>query len=429
MGRKGLECGVAQESRNRPGYREGTAWSLGFSAYWFATSYKWFILLFILLPDKVGAIVPGGEKNTAWGLVFGTGAVWALVGPSIFGRLSETLGERWRRRGPWLVVGSALTCVALGFVYGAGSLPLLGLGYLLLQVSDDIGTGPYAGMVADSVPPERRGFHAAVLGGMKLGGQIVSALMAIALREPGLIFIAIGGVNLVCALVTAWTIREVPARPEPVGRSGFVAEYLEPFKSPDFRYVWANRFIVAFAFACVTAYTLNFLKDMFTSWRLFGWDLGEPATAANVLALTISFTGVMGAVFAARVSDRVGRKPLLIFGAIVFTCALVPIAIVRDFTAVWICVVFFGVANGMYQSADWAIASDVLPNTDKAATEMGAWQSSETAVQVPAGVVMGFLVDQLNRVSFGLGYQAMVLTSAALFLVSIALVRRIRSAR
>jgi len=412
------------------GYKRTFGFNAGMSAYWFATSYKWFILLFILIPEKVKDIVPGGDKSAAWGMILGTGAVWALFGPALFGRLYENSRGWMKNRGSWIAVGSGLTAIAVFLLYGSHSLLAIAAAYLMLQVSDDLGTGPYAGMVADTVPLENRGYASSVMGGFKLFGQIASAVMALILKEVNLIFIGIASVNIVCALWTAWTIRNLPnAVREPREKTSFVQDYLEPFKSFDFRAVWFNRFIVFFANGCVTGYALYFLGDMLTGYRLFGMDLKTPSGAANVLALTISFTGILGSILAARYADRVGRKPLLIWAIVILAVTLLPVAVLRDYTAIWITVSLYGFGNGIFQSVDWAIASDVLPNPERAATEMGAWQSSETSTQVLVGLIMGPVIASLNKVQFGLGYQAMVLIACTLFVVSIFSVRAIKGAR
>lgn len=411
-------------------YQRTFGFNAGMSAYWFATSYKWFILLFILIPEKVKDIVPGGDKSAAWGMILGTGALWALVGPAIFGRLYENSKGFMRNRGAWIAIGSGMTAIAVFLLYGSNSLFAIGAAYFLLQVSDDFGTGPYAGMVADTVPLENRGYASSVMGGFKLFGQIASALVALKLERVDFIFIGIASVNVVCAIWTAWTIRKLP-QPKRVERekTSFFQDYLKPFKSFDFKAVWFNRFIVFFANGCVTGYALYFLGDMLTSYRLFGADLKTPSGAANVLALTISFTGILGSVLAAKYADRVGRKPLLIWSLIILAVTLFPVSILRDYTAIWITVSLYGFGNGIFQSVDWAIASDVLPNPERAATEMGAWQSSETSTQVLVGLIMGPVIATLNKVQFGMGYQAMVFIACFLFLISIGSVRAIKGAR
>ncbi|MBL8066854.1 MAG: MFS transporter [Armatimonadetes bacterium] len=416
------------------GYRRTFWFNAGMSAYWFSTSYKWFILLFILIPDKVKDIVPGGEKNAAWGMILGTGAVWALFGPAIFGRIYERASGPFRKRWPWIAIGAGLTSVAVLAAYGANSLVAIGAAYFLLQLSDDIGTGPYAGMVADSVPENSRGYASSVMGGFKLAGQIVSAVAAIALSKifPGridLIFYVIAAINVAGGLWTAWTVRDLPEADREPRESSFVHDYIEPFKSFDFRAVWINRFIVFFANGCVTAYALYFLRDLVPTYHLFGKDLGDEKSAANVLALTISFTGILGSVVAAHYADKIGRKPLMVWSIVALAVFLAPVAFLRDYQWIWAAVALYGVGNGIFQATDWAIGSDVLPNPERAATQMGAWQSSETSVQIFVGLLMGPLITELNKVSMGLGYQAMVGIACVLFLLSLPSIRAIKGAR
>ena len=85
------------------------SWYLGLSAYWFAASFKWFILLVVLLPSQVASVSREGEKNTYWGLVFAIGATWAIIGPSIFGHWSDRAGKRV----PFVLAGAVSTCGAL----------------------------------------------------------------------------------------------------------------------------------------------------------------------------------------------------------------------------------------------------------------------------------------------------------------------------
>src|SRR5687768_15282372 len=92
-----------------PGFQDRTSWYLRLSAFWFSTSFKWFIILLVLLPMQVAAVVPGGEKNTWWGFVFMIGAIEAMIGPAICGYLSDRCGSRFGRRKPFIAIGAAMT--------------------------------------------------------------------------------------------------------------------------------------------------------------------------------------------------------------------------------------------------------------------------------------------------------------------------------
>lgn len=412
------------------GYRRNLLWNFGFSAYWFAVSWKWFILLLIVIPGQVADIVPGGSKNSQWGLVFGIGAIWAMFGPAIFGTLSDRLTAKWGHRRPFIAIGAGLTCIALAFLAGAHSLWMMIVGYLLLQVSDDVGTGPYSALVAEAVPESDRGRASSVMSGLQLLAQIGSAITALILGEVMLIYIGIALVNIICAAVTVATMRGITVAPTAPASEPFWTMWREPFRNADFRWVWFTRFLNAFGFYLISNYLLFYLTDAFDSYKIFSFDLGTPGQTAQILALTISLSGALGSMVSARLSDRLGRKPLIYVAGVLIATALVPFAFLQQLTLTWVLALVFGFGYGIYLSADWALVSDVLPNKDRAGTEMGVWQSSVASVQIFAGMA-GTAIDALNRQNPGAfqGYTAAILASAVLFFLSSILVRQVRGSR
>ncbi|MCC6402948.1 MAG: MFS transporter [Fimbriimonadaceae bacterium] len=410
-------------------YRDTWAWNLGFSAYWFAVSYKWFILLFVLLPLQVRQFVPGGSHNSAWGTVYGLGAIWAIVGPVVFGAWSDRADSRWGHRRPFLLVGALLTLVALGVLSSAPTLLVFAIGYLLLQISDDVGTGPYGGMVPELVPEGGRGRSSAAMVLLQRLAEVASAVAAILLVTNGRIYAGIAIVTLTGAGLTLLTLRgHQRTSPKPKARPSLAQVWLEPWRSADFRWVWANRALTALAFSLVTNYLVNYLTDEFTSFRVFSYDAKTPAGAANVLAVTVSLFGAFGAVIAGSLADKIGRKRVIYLSAVLVMGALGPLALARDLTLLWLLALPFGVGFGLYSSADWALASDVIPHLDRAGSQMGLWTSSLTSVQLVVGAA-GFLVDGLNRVQPGAGYTAMFWTAGVLFLIGTVLVRCVRGSR
>lgn len=414
----------------RPGaYQDTWLWNLGFSAYWFAVSYKWFILLFVVLPLQVRELVPGGAHNTAWGAVYGVGALWAIVGPVVFGAWSDRVDTRWGHRLPFLAAGALLTLPALALLAGAPSLAALAAGYLLLQVSDDVGTGPYGGMVPEVVPEERRGRASAAMVLLQRLAEVVSALAALILVSTGRIYAGIAAVTVLGAGITLYTLRRHRRRePPPQTRPSLSETWVRPWRDADFRWVWANRACTALAFALVTNYLVNYLADAFPSYRVFAFDAGGPAGAANVLALTVSLVGAGGALAAGRLADSWGRKRVVYLSAALVLTALGPLALTRDLSLLWLLCFPFGFGFGLYASADWALAADIIPDKARAGAQMGLWTSSLTSVQVVAGAA-GAGVDALNRVAPLTGYVALFWTAGGLFLAGTLLVRLVRGSR
>lgn len=404
------------DTANARGYRDTWGWNLRFSAYWFATSYKWFLLLLAVIPGQVAELVPGGTKNTQWGIVYSVGAIWAIFGPALFGGISDRVQTRFGHRVPFLVAGAALTLVALGVLVAPHSLGQLVVGYLLLQIGDDLATGPYGGMVAESIPVEHRGRASAFIQVLQQTGNVFAAIGTIVFKEPAIAYLSIGVLNIVCAVVTALTIKNLPAREPSSDKTPFFRSWLQPWKDCDFRKVYFAKFLNVLAFGLISNYILYYLTDMFPGYKLFGADFKVAKTATGIVGLTVSVCAVIGAMVATKLVDRLGKKKLIKYAGIMVFLVLVPFGLARNFDVLWALAIPFGVAFGVYVSCDWALASDLLPDKASAGAQMGVWVSALTVPQVVAGQA-GRLIDGLNHTSFGLGYMTMIWFSGVLFVL------------
>jgi MFS family permease len=306
---------------------------------------------------------------------------------------------------------------------------VLVVGYLLLQFSDDVGTGPYTAMVPEIVPEERRGRASSVMSMLQLLGQIGSSVAALLLGEIKLIYLGVAAVNLLCAAWTIWTIRGIRPTEEAVqDKEPFLRKWIRPFRQRDFVWVWFTRLLSALGFFLVTQYIRNFLTDAYDSFVFFGTDLGDAGNAVNVLGLTMSLTGALGAMYAAKHSDRIGRKRLIYASGVVIFLVMVPFALVRDYTLAWALAAVFGAGYGLYIAADWALVSDVIPNKTSAGVEMGVWASSITSVQLLSGA-FGSVIDILNKRWLHAGYMSAIVIAGCLFLLSTLLVKQVRGSR
>lgn len=405
-----------------------SVWYAGLSAYWFATSYKWFILLLVIIPGQVTDIVPEGEKNSAWGLVFMIGAVWAVIGPSLFGFLSDRFASKGGRRRPFIALGAGATVIALGVLANADQLWMLILGYLLLQVSDDVGTGPYSALIPDVVGESDRGKASGWMGFMQLFGQFASAIIGKVLGSVLLIYVGIAVVNVLCAIWVLRLLKGLDLAPTNTAKpsfAAFVQGWKAPWASRDFRWVWFTRFLNALGFYMVQPYLKNYLEDVVRVFTLFGFDAKDGSTATLLIAVTISVAGVVGAIWATKAADRIGRKRVIYVGGSLMGAVLIPMAFIPIYTVLWCFALVFGFGYGAFLSADWALVSDVLPDKESAGKDMGVWQSSSSSVQILAGG-FGTVIDAVNRAQFGLGYTVTLLGAACMFFISTVLVRQVK---
>jgi hypothetical protein len=82
-----------------------------------------------------------------------------------------------------------------------------------------------------------------------------------------------------------------------------------------------------------------------------------------------------------------------------------------------------------YQTADWALAVDVLPRAHDAGKDMGIWHVALVLPQVVATPVSGILLDRLKPVSLSVACTALFLMAAFRFVLGTALIARVRGVR
>ncbi|MGV3618526.1 MAG: MFS transporter [Fimbriimonas sp.] len=408
------------------GYEDRSVWYARLSAYWFASSLKWFALLTVVLPRQVASVVPDGTKNTAWGMVFAVGAVWAVVGPSLFGAASDRTG----RRMPYVAAGAGLTILALGMLAVANTVVEIALGYLLLQIADDIGTGPYAALIPEHIPENRRGRASGMTSLLSLTGQLAAAPLVLASRgDPRVTYGVIALATLIGATVACEAIgsleRNRPPSPGGPFWHGFFRGWVTPWKSRNFMWVWLTRMLFALGLYLTQPYLRNYLQDVVKTFEVSGWRLPGVDEATALLALSITVCAATGSLVGGSQADRIGRKAVILRGGGLMAVSLVPFLGLREFGALLAVALVFGFGYGIYLSADWALAADVMPDGQALGRDMGVWQMSVSAVQIFAGSA-GRIVDWGNHAAPGRGYQITFGLAALAFSLGILTVRQVR---
>lgn len=410
-------------------FEDRFGWYARISAYWFASSFKWFLAL-LLLPTAVNKIVPVGQQNTTWGMILAIGAAEATIGPALMGWLSDRTSTRWGKRRPWIFCGALLTCVACGVLAIANTVPLLIVGYLLLQISDDVGTGPYSALIPEFVPPKFRGRASGVLGTLNFSAQVVAAICVIAGValdiSHAVLFGLIAVLHIVCMGLVVTSLREKPY-PERGGRGFNLEIWISPWRSSSFRWVWFTRFLIALGFYILSSFGQNFLKDVVKDFRplLSGDMASDPLLAATLIIVVISLFGIGGALVGGRLADKVGRKKVIQVAGMIMFAAILPFSFGLPYVGIAGLAVIFGLGYGAFSSADWALVADVLPDDADFAKDMGIWQSAIALPQVFNGF-FGALIDSQNARSANSGYTMVFVFAAVFFLIGSFLVRYVR---
>ena len=141
-----------------------------------------------------------------------------------------------------------------------------------------------------------------------------------------------------------------------------------------------------------------------------------------VLLLVVIAANVIAILPASRLSDRVGRKPLIWAGCAVGGAGVALIALAPSIPIALVGAALFGAANGTFLAVDWALMTDIIPRAS-AGRYMGM-SNVATGAATPLSIATGGIVLDLvtsagneplsPRVVFIIGVALYALAAASL---------------
>ena len=113
----------------------------------------------------------------------------------------------------------------------------------------------------------------------------------------------------------------------------------------------ASRLMIVIAIASFQTYGLFFLKDVV--------GLDNPAQAMGRMVLVIGGGLAVSVFITGRLSDRFGRKPLMLIGALGAAASTISLLATNDAGEVLAIASATGISVGMLLSANWALANEL----------------------------------------------------------------------
>ena len=337
-----------------------------------------------------------GASATAVGAIEGA----AESAAALLKLASGWLSDRVPRRKPLVLAG-----------YGIASLirPLIGLAQsasqvLTIRVADRIGKGirgaPRDALIADSVDPAIRGrafgFHRAA----DHAGAVIGPLLAFALLHWGglelrhvFLLTAIPGSLAVLAVV--FGVREVPRATAETSRK-------LDLRAPLGRRFWS--FLVV-----LLVFTLGNSTDAFLLLR--ARDLGIDAALIPILWALLHVVKSLSSTPGGALSDRLGRKPLLIAGWVLYAAVYFALARADAAWQAWALFAVYGIYFGLTEGVEKALVADLVP-ADRRGAAFGWYNLALGIAALPASLLFGLIWDRAGApVAFSFG-AAMALLAA-----------------
>jgi MFS family permease len=366
---------------------------------------------------------PGSEGTTLFALTVAGALIAALVQPTV-GSISDYTISRWGRRKPYIFIGSVLDVVFLYGVATSNSILAVASFMVLLQVSANFAQGPFQGYVPDLVPAKQVGLASALVGLFQVLGNAVGfgiGSAAVATDNFFLGMMALGALELATMVSVVWRVNEGKSARDRGGRSWLSVA----------REAWATDILKERSFLWLVSSRLFFLMGatMLINLSLFffaqTFDLPQDeAGAANFPVLAAVIVGnILTVIPAGRVSDRVGRKPVIYVACAVAGLGMLIVALAPTIPVVIVGAALFGAGSGMFLAVDWALMTDIIPKASS-----GRYMGISNVATATAGIFSlmtgGTLMDLVNdAMTRGDGPRAAFLLAVIYFAVGALLLR------
>ncbi|MBM3166176.1 MAG: SLC45 family MFS transporter [Chloroflexi bacterium] len=375
-----------------------------------ALSFLWPSLHTLIIPIRLLEFIPEAQKNTYLGILTFTGLALAVLVQPVAGAISDRSDFPLGRRRPFILVGTLLALLFLPSIGLANSFVFLFIGYCLLQCACNIAQGPFQAFIPDLVPAHRKGIASAVknlaeiLAGITFVRIVAYFLdMYTTQGKESWMWLAIGfpAVVLLTAMVTTMiTVKETPqTNVQPLSlKNRFNAYKIDAKKHKDFIWFLVSRLLILMALGTLQSFALYYLRDVV--------KIENPAGAAGDLIVAIGICLLITAYPAGYLSDKFGRKPIILCSGFVGIIGITTLFFAHDLTGIMLSGGLLGISAGSFLTSNWALATDIVPQGEEA-RYLGLTNIATAGAGALARLI-GPAIDFFNARQASLGYSIML---------------------
>jgi MFS family permease len=346
-----------------------------------------------------------GIKTNIIGIIEGVAESTSSLVKLFSGWLSDRLGAR-----KWLAVtGYGISALSKPFFYFANSWEMIAGVRWADRFGKGVRTAPRDALVADSIDEKDRGlafgFHrAADTAGALLG--LLIALLVVWLAQANTLGLNAATFRLVVLISLLPAVLAVLSLALGAQDVGVGVERTTP---PKFAFRSLGKSFVIFMLI-VSIFDLGNSSDAFLVLRAQERGLN----VVGILGMLASFNLVYALIStpAGSLSDRVGRRRLIIGGWLVYALIYLGFGLAGAAWQVWILYVLYGLYYGLTYGTAKAMVADLV-NAELRGTAYGTYNAVLGILDFPASVIAGVLWQGIGAWS-GFGPSAPFLFGAAL---------------
>ncbi|MGP0085624.1 MAG: MFS transporter [Steroidobacteraceae bacterium] len=316
------------------------------------------------------------------GLIEGVAGATQNIAQGISGAVSDKL----QRRKPIALVGYFLAAIGKPLMGAATAWPGVLGGRFLDRLGAGTRSAPRDALIASSVDEADRGRAFGLEGVGDNTGAFVGPLLAVLLLivwhlDIRLIFYLAVIPGLLAFLMVVF----VEERPVAVTAKSKIDVNLRQFPKPYWKY------LVATALFGIGNSSNAFLI-------LQTKDIGASLMMTILTYAGFNFVAALISYPSGFLSDRLGRRNVLILAYAIFLVTYLGFALTRNVVLIAVLFVFYGLYQGIFRSVGKALASDYVPEQLRA-SGIGWYSATVGLFGLVASLVAGWLWDQVGHVA------------------------------
>ncbi len=378
-------------------------WAVGFTSFFMDISSE---MVINILPLFLSNVL--GVKTSIIGLIDGVAEATASILKLFSGWLSDKMGAR-----KWLaVIGYGLSAISKPFFYIANSWGLVAGVRWADRVGKGIRTAPRDALVADSVDGKTRGlafgFHRAMDTAGALLGIVIAALVVWFAQKNSLdlnrhTFQVIVLISILPAILAVISLI--------AGTQDIKAK--DQRAAPKFSLKSMGKPFIIFL-VIVGLFTLGNSSDSFLVLR--AQNLGTTTVGILVMLAAFNLIYTLVSTPAGSLSDRVGRRKVIIGGWLVYALIYFGFAAAQHSWQVWVLYAAYGIYYGLAYGSANAMVADLVPE-ELRGTAYGTYNGIIGLLAFPSSFIAGVLWQGLGAWQ-GFGPSAPFLFGGALALAA-----------
>ncbi len=336
-------------------------------------------MIYPLLPIFLTSVLHAGAASI--GIIEGLAETVVSLLKYFSGAYSDRLGKR-------------KPVFATGYTFSNIVRPLIGIAgswwqVLVFRVSDRIGKGvrsaPRDALLADSASPEHMGIAFGFQRSMDHAGAIIGPLIATALIQFGGLSIKtvflISAIPGIITIILAWfLVVEKPKKKVSSGQSVMLTGSIK------------NRGYMLFLFA-VIIFTLGNSTDAFL--LLKARDTGIAIAMLPIIWVVLHISKAVFSIPGGWLSDRIGRKPVIVAGWIVYGLVYLGFAFASTKLSIWFLFFAYGLFFGLCEGTEKAFVADLVEGENRGGA-YGLYNMAIGIAAFPASVIFGVVWEKIG---------------------------------